>query len=127
MDLTRIKRKILLADDDEATRILIRGIFEGTNIELFEAESGEYALELFKKYTHILDLILLDIILPTHSGWELIKIFRDINPSIPAVALSAMSSKELAMKCRIAGFNTWLSKPFEIEEITKLIDMFLER
>ena len=127
MKLDTAKRKLLIIDDDEATRILIRGIFEGTNIELLEADGGEYAIELFKKYSHNLDLILLDIILPTFSGWELIKLFREVNPEVPIIALSAMSSKELAMKCRISGFNSWLSKPFEIEEIKKLIEMFLEK
>jgi len=58
------KRKLLLVDDDEATRILIKDVLEGANISIIELDCGLEAFYLFKKYSWEIDLVLLDIKLP---------------------------------------------------------------
>jgi CheY-like chemotaxis protein len=120
-----ICHKLFIIDDDEATRILIRGIFEGANIIIIESDCGNEAFKLFKKYSGLLDLIVLDIHLPEFNGWELLNLFRQENKIIPIIALSAMSPKELSKKSQIAGFNACISKPFEILELRDLILSFL--
>lgn len=91
--ITKPVKKILIIDDDEATRILICGIFEGTNINIIEAGCGLEAFKLFKKYSFEIDLILLDLRLPDCSGWELNRQLRSENNIIPVIAISAINQK----------------------------------
>ena len=92
-------RKLLLIDDDEPARLLIRDILEGANVTIIECGCGNEALDLFKKYAWELDLVLLDIRLPDCNGWELLKQFKLVNPLVPFVAISATSPAELAERC----------------------------
>lgn len=121
------KRKILLVDDDEATHILIRGILEGANINIIESWCGMEAHSLFRKYSRETDLILLDIKLPDCNGWELIRQFRSENYIKPIIAISAMNPKELKEKARCFGFNSYLSKPFDIKDLKKIVEFYLKR
>lgn len=127
MNESKNQKSLLIIDDDEATRILIRGIFEGTNISIMESDCGEEAFKLFKKYSPVLDLIVLDIHLPGFNGWELLNLFRKENKTVPIIALSAMTPKELNKKSKLAGFNACISKPFEILELRDLILSFLRQ
>jgi CheY-like chemotaxis protein len=105
--------------------MLIRDILEGANVTILECSCGNEALDLFKKYAWEIDLVLLDIKLPDGNGWELLKHFKEINPLVPFVAISAISPGELERRCRIGEIDAYLSKPFEILEFKRLVFMFL--
>jgi|ERR1035437_2801846 CheY-like chemotaxis protein len=117
--------KLLLIDDDEANRMLIRDILEGANVTIMECGCGIDALDLFKKYAWEFNLVLLDIHLPDCNGWELLKQFKLINPLVIFVALSAISPAELVKRCSRGEIDAYISKPFDIGEFKKLVDMFL--
>ena len=119
------KHKLLLIDDDEPSRILIRDILEGANVTILECDCGNEALDLYKKYAWEIDLVLLDIRLPDCNGWELLRQFRQINPLVIFVAISAISPAELAGRCKIGEIDACISKPFDIGEFRELIGMFL--
>jgi len=120
------KPKLLLIDDDEPARLLIRDILEGANVTIIECGCGNEALNLFKKYAWELDLVLLDIRLPDCNGWELLKQFKLVNPLVPFVAISATSPTELERRCRMCEIDGFISKPFDIGEFKKMIFMFLK-
>ena len=116
------KSKLLIVDDDEATRILIIGILEDIQISFLESHSGKDAISLFKKHSSDIVLILLDIHLPDHDGFYLLEQFRTIKPLMPAIAISALSPSILAHQCSRAGFNAYLSKPFDIGELLETVN-----
>ena len=120
-----ITPKLLLIDDDESSRILIRDILEG-NVIILECGCGNQALDLYKKYTWEIDLVLLDIRLPDCNGWELLSKFRQINPLVIFVAISASSPAELVRRCNKGEIDAYVSKPFDIEQFKKLITLFLK-
>jgi CheY-like chemotaxis protein len=119
-------RKILIIDDDEATRLLISEILKGTKVSILETKSGKEAYNIYKKYSNEIDLVLLDIKLPDCNGWELLKQFRQINPLVIFVAVSAISEAELKRRCNMAEIDAYISKPFDIEKFKKLITVFLK-
>jgi CheY-like chemotaxis protein len=121
-----INRKLLIIDDDEATRLLITEILEGTKVSIMETGCGMEARNLFKEYSFEIDLVLLDIKLPDYNGWELLKQFRQENPLVPVIALSAILPTELAKKCESTGFDGYFSKPFDIVEFKEFVGMFLK-
>ena len=126
MKQIRTNPKLFIIDDDEATRILIAEILDNLNVDIVEAECGKAALELFKMHNEDVFLVLLDIRLPDCTGWELVKQLRVINSSVSIVALSALSIVELAGKIQGSGFNSYLSKPFDINDIERLVKFHTE-
>jgi DNA-binding response OmpR family regulator len=121
------KQKILLIDDDDATRILINEILNDSNIHVVETGCGKEGLNLFKKHSEEIDLVLMDIKLPDCMGWDLIRQFRTKNMFIPIIALSAINKNELKEKAEVFGFTSSLSKPFDIEELERIVKFYLKR
>jgi CheY-like chemotaxis protein len=118
-------RKILIVDDDKASRILITEILEGANVVIIECGCDKEAISLFEQYYDDIELVLMDIKLPGCDGWELLKQFRKVKPSIKAIAISAMFPSELACGSRAAGFNAYISKPFCIDDFSELINSYI--
>jgi CheY-like chemotaxis protein len=114
--------KLLVVDDDEATRILIIEILEDMRLSFLESSSGKDAIAQFRKYSSDIILVMLDIHLPDHDGFYLLEQFRTINPVVPAIAISALAPSVLAPQCTQAGFNAYLSKPFDIDELWKTVN-----
>lgn len=121
------KRKLMIIDDDDSSRILIAEILADICPDIIQAKSGEEALPLFKKYSNELALVFLDIKLPDCSGLDLVAQFKSEDYCVPIIAVSATSPDELKKKCEISGFDSCLSKPFEINDLMKIVDCYLER
>lgn len=105
--------KLLIIDDDIATRILIKDILEDTGIPVLESGCGQQAFNLFMNYQKEIGLILLDIWLPDCEGWFLAGLIRQLNQQIPVIAVSAILPDELASRYRSAGCTGYISKPFD--------------
>lgn len=116
--------KILLIEDDLASRLLVSEILEGVNITTIECDCGKEAIAIFTKHSDEIALILLDIKLPGMDGWELYDQLRKVNPEIPIIAVSATLPEELAVNCRRKGFNNYISKPFDINELLEMVTSF---
>jgi CheY-like chemotaxis protein len=93
-----IKQKLLVVEDNEAARILIKEILGNINVTIIETGCAEEAICLFKKFNHEIVLVLLDMRLPNWDGCELLKQLRNINPLVPAISMSALTPIELAVK-----------------------------
>lgn len=125
MKLCSAKRIILIVEDNEAARILIKEILEHLNVTFIETGWAEEAISLFYTYNTEIALVLIDLRLPNWDGCELLKQFRKINPMVPAIAVSALRPIELAARAKLAGFEGWMEKPFDIEEFLKLVSSYL--
>ena len=117
---------IMCADDDiEIRRILLRTL--GTlDCELLEARDGEEALEMIIE--HEPDLVVLDVMMPTLSGWELCKYIRS-KPhlaDISVVMLTAIGRTVNEMTSPLYGADAYLDKPFDIKEMLTVVSGLLE-
>jgi CheY-like chemotaxis protein len=119
-------QKLLIVDDDEANRLLVSEILKDTNVCILETSSGTDAYILFKKYSNQIDMLLLDIKLPDCNGWDLLNQFKQINPLVLFVVISATSEAELKRRCDLGEIDAYISKPFDIEEFKRLIAVFLK-
>ncbi|TRX36183.1 PAS domain S-box protein [Flavobacterium sp. ZT3R18] len=113
---------ILLVEDNEMNRMVAQNSLSYFNCKVTEAENGLVALELLKKEKF--DIILMDIQMPELDGIETTKIIRkELNLSVPIIALTANAFKTEINKCKKAGMNDYITKPFEeiilIETIAK--------
>lgn len=125
MRTTTNKRTLLVIDDDDSSRILIKVILQSFNITILESQSGQEALCIFKKHSKEVFSVLLDIHLPDYDGSELLRLFRQENPSVPIIALSAITPVELAKLSKTRGFDMYISKPFDIEHLKEVIRSYL--
>ena len=99
---------LLLADDDAGFRETVRGILEPYFL-LFEAESGEEALELVERER--VDIALLDMHMRRLTGLETLRILKSHNEVAPCILITADASEELRRDAREADAYCVLAKP----------------
>ncbi len=123
IDLTG--RKILIAEDDSANYHFIESFLKRSNSTMLWARDGQEALDIFTKDPAI-DMILMDLKMPTLNGIEATKTIRKTNKEIPIIALTAYAfadDKENSIK---AGCNEYLSKPVKIEQLSAILTRYLK-
>jgi len=117
-------KRVLIADDYDDTRRMMRYMLETRGYEAIEAADGIDAVEKAHKYHP--DMILMDIAMPMLDGLKATEAIRqfDDDPDIPIVALTAYDDfyEERALA---AGCNEVIGKPFEFEELEETLDYYL--
>jgi len=117
--------KILIIDDEPEIITLTRMMLQKAGYDVIEAESGKEGLEILKKEK--IDLVLLDVVMPGMNGWEVCrKIKADENlRQIPVVMFTVYNSREDIIRSRECGADTYLSKPFDREELLDVVRRLL--
>lgn len=117
---TLTDKTILVADDEEFNRFLIKTILKKYNTIVFEAINGIEAVE--KTRNQHFDLIVMDVRMPEMNGIDATLIIRTFNKYIPILASTAVMDEQKIAKCMQAGMNSFVFKPFtEKELIIKII------
>ena len=112
-----MSKRILVVEDQEDDRQIIRDVLAGTDYEITEAEDGEHGLAAMAKERP--DLILLEIQLPTIDGYETMRRIRT-DPallSIPIIAVSLYAPSEEQQKARAAGCDDFVPKPYSPHQL----------
>jgi two-component system, sensor histidine kinase and response regulator len=122
-----IKTKILIVDDELNIRETINELLILKNYETKTAQNGQEALDLLDQWTP--DLIISDIMMPVMDGQEFQKRVHENKflSTIPFIFLTAKNETNLMRKCFNAGADDFLSKPFKIDELLKVIETKLSR
>jgi CheY-like chemotaxis protein len=102
--------KILVVDDDDALRLLLVTILEKEGYNMTPAADGDEAIEIFQKQPF--DLVLLDIMMPTISGLEVLKFIKERSPSTKVVMLTAYTQLKVAVQSKELGADDFIAKPF---------------
>lgn len=115
---------ILVADDDQHVRHLIRELLMKEGFQVMEAGNGAEALDILQ--THICKLAIVDIMMPIMDGYKLTEeIRRDYD--IPVILLTAKSQIEDKEKGYLSGTDDYLVKPFEPKELIFRVNALLRR
>jgi len=117
--------KILLVEDDDALRFIVKDNLEQHHYQVEAAENGEIALQLFAQ--NEFDLIILDVMLPKVDGFQVAKTVRNKNEQIPIIFLTARSMTEDKIIGLTLGGDDYIPKPFSMEELLLKIKIFLKR
>jgi two-component system sensor histidine kinase/response regulator len=118
---------ILIVEDEPDVAEMIRYNLEKENFRTIVANSGAEALQAAE--VHAPDLVLLDIMLPDLSGWDVCRILRGSakSHSIPILMLTALSSEEARIKGLTLGADDFVTKPFSIKELLLRIRKMIDR
>ncbi len=117
--------KILLVEDNTTNQEIILGLLESSGIEIDIANNGKEGVEKFKDGEY--ELILMDIQMPIMDGYEATKLIREIDSTIPIVALTANAMKEDIQKTKEIGMNEHLNKPIEIEKLYETLLNYISK
>ena len=117
--------KLLLVEDDEALRFIVKDNLEQNGYHVEIAEDGEIALKLFEEL-HF-DLIILDVMLPKIDGFQLAQTIRKTNQQVPIIFLTARSMNEDKITGLTIGGDDYIPKPFSMEELLLKIKIFVKR
>lgn len=119
-------KKILIAEDEETNYLFIEAILEDTRANLLWAKNGVDAIKLFSENPDI-DLILMDIKMPSMDGISATKKIREVNTKVPIIAQTAYAMSEDKSKCLNAGCDDYLTKPINHMVLLSTIKKYLNR
>lgn len=117
--------RILIADDYDDNRELLRLMLAADGYTIHEARNGREALDVARR--EVPDLALIDLSMPTLDGWGFLKELREdagLN-AIPCVAVTAFAADQDRQRALAAGFDAYLSKPYRARDLLDLVRRLL--
>jgi len=118
---------VMIVEDNERNRKLVRRVLEKKGFQVVEVESGEAAIDAARE--HPLRMVLMDYHLPGIDGIETFRRLRaDVTvPRMPIVAVTASAMPEDVQSMRDAGFDAVQTKPINVKELLATIEQLLSR
>ena len=116
---------ILVIEDDSAIRRGVCDALRFSSYEVLEAAEGIAGMEQAQKATF--DLMLLDLVLPNHNGFEILRALREHRPGTPVIILSARGEEADRVKGLKLGADDYVVKPFSVRELLARVEAVLRR
>lgn len=115
-------RTVLIVDDVDMLREMVRGFLESLGIRVLEASSAAKAIRVARSHADSLDLLLTDVEMPRISGWELAEKIAVLKPGIRILYMSAgISLQEWTDSKQKVAHSYFIQKPFRLEELRDLM------
>ena len=116
--------KILIVEDHELTRFGLKTTFEGVADVIYEANSAETAIEIFKN--NPVDIIIMDLGLPKMNGIEATKYIKSINKDVKVVMLTSHNDENEVLSSLKAGANAYCSKEINPQRLVQVVQSVAE-
>lgn len=117
---------ILIAEDDNINFLLFQKMMQNKNYKILRAVNGQEAVDICLNNPSI-DLVLMDIKMPIMTGFEALEQIRPMRPNLPIIAQTAYSASEDKIKIEEAGFNDYITKPLNRDNLFELINKYLNK
>jgi two-component system response regulator HydG len=116
---------VLIAEDEEAAQRVCREIVHSLGQEAFTASTTEEALDVLEK--HPVEVILLDLKMPTTGGMDLLEQVKRTRPNVECIVLTAHGTIETAVQAMKLGAYDYVTKPFHVAELKLKLERLIER
>jgi DNA-binding response OmpR family regulator len=113
------KKRILIIEDDEEMRSLLKDFFKEEGYEADSVDKGTYALK--KLMTESFALIITDIRMPGFSGLEILPGLKKLQPDTPVIVITAFGGEEAYRRALERGADAYLEKPVQLLQLRTLI------
>ena len=117
--------KILVVDDEARMRKLLKDFLSNNGYEIFEAENGQKALDIFQMHNDI-HLIILDVMMPVLDGWATLREIRKTS-KVPVIMLTARGQESDELFGFELGVDEYISKPFSPKILVARVEALLKR
>lgn len=121
-----INNSILIVDDEQRMRKLIKDFLAVKGYTILEAEDGEKGLEVFEENKNKISLILLDVMMPKLDGWSVLRQIRQ-ESKIPIIMLTARGEEQDELFGFELGVDEYISKPFSPKILVARVEAILKR
>jgi CheY-like chemotaxis protein len=118
--------KVLIADDDETSEMLISIALRPLSKKVFRVKNGADAIEMCRNNPDI-DLIMMDLKMPEMDGYEATRQIRLFNKTVCIIAQTAFGLVEEKQKAWDAGCNDYISKPIHIARLMEVIQKHFKK
>ncbi len=117
--------KIIVIDDDEDTLDVFSTYLEMKHFKvLAKGKNGLEAVELYKK--HKPDIVLLDIMMPHYDGFYALEKIKEIDPKAKVIVVTGDLTEQTARRLEDLGATDLLYKPYEIDDVTNVVNCVVE-
>ena len=113
---------VLLVDDEPMIRKMTTSVLNELGYDTLTAVDGMDGIVQYENNSASIDLVLLDLVMPKASGHECYSYLKKINPDVKVIALTGFSQRQYLEELLQAGVDGYISKPYRIEDLSKLID-----
>ena len=117
---------ILVVDDESRMRKLLKDFLLQKGYQIFEAEDGEKAIEVFEENRNKIKLILLDVMMPKLDGWSVLRKIRQ-ESNLPVIMLTARGEEQDELFGFELGVDEYISKPFSPKILVARVEAILKR
>ncbi|MBE0541866.1 MAG: response regulator [Verrucomicrobia bacterium] len=115
--------KVLVADDDASVRESLRKLLHGEGYQVVAVANGAEAVEVFRTEQHRIDLLLVDLNMPSKNGWATLDRLIEINPSLPVLIVTGQPNQyDMAEASGVSGL---VEKPIDVPALLRLIQKLL--
>jgi len=121
-----LPRKVLLVDDDPSVRRSLARLLRIRGIEVHEAADGLDALRAADSVQN-LDLVLLDLVMPSFPGDKVLALLAATHPSLPVLMMSGYAREDRIERCLQAGALGFITKPFRLKELRQALALGRKR
>ncbi len=116
-------KQILVVDDEPLVCWSIKNCLSKAGYSVVTAESAERAIE--KLYTTCFDLIVTDMKLPQHDGFDVAEMAHKLSPKTPVIMITAFGDSVSRERAQNTNISRFIDKPFNMNEFTKLVSSLL--
>ena len=117
---------ILVVDDEERMRMLIKDFLEQKGYKIIQAKDGEEALDIFNQMKEDISLILLDVMMPKLDGWSVLRQIRQTS-QVPIIMLTARGEEQDELFGFELGVDEYIAKPFSPKILVARVEAILRR
>ncbi len=115
----RMPKKVLIVDDSDFMRMMLKDILTKAGHTVVEADNGKLALKVLEKEK--VDLCILDIMMPEMNGMQALKQILANIQDLPVIMLSALCSENIVREALRIGAKAFVAKPFQADSILKRV------
>lgn len=118
---------ILIVEDNKTNQMIAQSILSPIGCRITLADDGKEGYEYYAEHREDIDLILMDLHMPVMNGLEATILIRKINREVPIIAMTADAITGIEEKCKSAGIDFYISKPFDPDQFLQTVAGVLHR
>ncbi len=119
------KDKILIVEDEKSLNEVLKVLLEDEGYDVYSAFNGKEGIDCLNK--DIFDLVITDIKMPSHDGFEVLKKVKELSPDTIVLMITAYGTIESAIEAMKSGAYDYINKPFKIDEIRLVVKNAIEK
>lgn len=121
------RQTVLICDDERLLREILRDFLTNAGFVVIEAVDGKDGYEKFKQFSHVIDVAILDIMMPYRDGFELCKMLRHDKADLSIIMLTAKNDEEDELHSFDVGADDFIPKPLRPSIVLARVEAVLKR